>query len=617
MFVNKDFCYHNYDLMTQDEGNPTSFYNAEPKDFGCVLKVDQVDAIFKSQYPENWSVAWAPDCSFVAWSQGAGIVYLLPWERHAGQILKKPTRNRSFENIAELVDEEAFINNLPRLVSDNSILDDDTERVKFCHQNDQQAAQCYRIDCMDIVWSMAFGGSHTEGSNIWRSYNSRCDLILATGLQGGKIKLWNVYCGNLLMELLDHKSIVRGLSFTCDGSFRLVSCSNDCTVKFWDLEDDGNMYKTVRFCEKTMVWGCKWSPNNKHVAAVGMQKKVYLWNADDLRKPALKLFGHHHSVASCDFSPDGALLATASFDTHFVEIDPYIASQNLDVTTRNMLSIANLLDLGFSVERCSRDTHAPNNYGYRLIDLCKSANIYIANGRLGKDIDIGQCTCISSTLIDYVLLSLELFPRTVHFEVQEHDPSFSDVHSCVEFNVYLRLYILLYADDTVILAESHADLQAALNAMLEYCNIHLFPPPRLIYAGGANDHYVRDLSFSRDGQHIATVSDDGTRVDGTLQIYRPPNMGVTSLQHLCRLKIRHKLESKAIDHLPLPCRIKEFLKDEIGLMPATVSKYIKVLKHLRGVAKKDEAYTHSVGNALNRSSALDTTLNEQSKADVN
>ncbi|WAR11507.1 hypothetical protein MAR_025687, partial [Mya arenaria] len=104
-----------------------------------------------------------------------------------------------------------------------------------------------------------------------------------------------------------------------------------------------------------------------------------------------------------------------------------------------MFSIANLLDIGFSVERCSRDTHAPNNYGYRLIDLCKSANLYIANGRLGKDIDIGQCTCISSTLIDYVLLSPELFPRTVHFEVQEHDPLFSDVHSCVEFSINMSL----------------------------------------------------------------------------------------------------------------------------------------------------------------------------------
>ena len=32
------------------------------------------------------------------------------------------------------------------------------------------------------------------------------------------------------------------------------------------------------------------------------------------------------------------------------------------------------------------------------------------------------------------------------------------------------MFILLYADDTVILAESHTDLQAALDAMLDYCN---------------------------------------------------------------------------------------------------------------------------------------------------
>ena len=31
--------------------------------------------------------------------------------------------------------------------------------------------------------------------------------------------------------------------------------------------------------------------------------------------------------------------------------------------------------------------------------------------------------------------------------------------------VYFKLYILLYADDTVIVAESETDLQLALNAM--------------------------------------------------------------------------------------------------------------------------------------------------------
>lgn len=38
-----------------------------------------------------------------------------------------------------------------------------------------------------------------------------------------------------------------------------------------------------------------------------------------------------------------------------------------------------------------------------------------------------------------------------------------------EIEVYFKLYILLYADDTVIFAESAEELQAALNAIFLYC----------------------------------------------------------------------------------------------------------------------------------------------------
>ena len=38
-----------------------------------------------------------------------------------------------------------------------------------------------------------------------------------------------------------------------------------------------------------------------------------------------------------------------------------------------------------------------------------------------------------------------------------------------DIEVYFKLYILLYADDTVILAKSAEELQAALNAMFLYC----------------------------------------------------------------------------------------------------------------------------------------------------
>lgn len=36
-----------------------------------------------------------------------------------------------------------------------------------------------------------------------------------------------------------------------------------------------------------------------------------------------KLEGHHNDVVSCEFSPDGALLATASYDTRVIVWDHY------------------------------------------------------------------------------------------------------------------------------------------------------------------------------------------------------------------------------------------------------------------------------------------------------
>ena len=46
------------------------------------------------------------------------------------------------------------------------------------------------------------------------------------------------------------------------------------------------------------------------------------------------------------------------------------------------------------------------------------------------------------------------------------------VSNCIEdkLNIYLKLFALLYADDTVLMAETHDDLQNILNKFGEYCN---------------------------------------------------------------------------------------------------------------------------------------------------
>lgn len=57
------------------------------------------------------------------------------------------------------------------------------------------------IDCGDIVWSLAFGSSVPEKQsrcvNIeWHRFRFGQDqLLLATGLNNGRIKIWDVYTG--------------------------------------------------------------------------------------------------------------------------------------------------------------------------------------------------------------------------------------------------------------------------------------------------------------------------------------------------------------------------------------------------------------------------------------
>lgn len=61
----------------------------------------------------------------------------------------------------------------------------------------------HTIDCGDIVWGLAFGSSVPEKQsrcvNIeWHRFTFGQDqLLLATGLNNGRIKIWDVYTGKV------------------------------------------------------------------------------------------------------------------------------------------------------------------------------------------------------------------------------------------------------------------------------------------------------------------------------------------------------------------------------------------------------------------------------------
>ncbi|XP_013399182.1 WD repeat and SOCS box-containing protein 1 isoform X2 [Lingula anatina] len=368
---------------------------------------------------ETWDNAWAPDGSYFACAFGERCVKVIPWN-HAKKTSVK------LDNINE---------------------NGDILTHKGC-----------TIDAGELVWSVAIGSAVSEKIPRTCSINYHhvrsANLMLAIGLNNGRIKIWELDTNKLITELYDHKTVVRGLHFAPDGSLRLASASRDGTIKLWDMYDDGNMYKTLRpGCE--WMYAARWSPDCQKIAGVGSARTVVVWDSNTY-EVIRKFIGHHHNVVDVDFSPDGALLVTASYDTRAVVWDVYT--------------------------------------GDVLLELC-----------------------------------------------------------------------------------------------------HLFPPPRPIYASGANGNHVRGAVFSHDGKHIATICDDGylriwtiedelvpqqiatipdalcvacsptgsivsvgTR-DGTTSLFAFPRQ-VEPLQHLCRMALRTLTPSQSVDKLWLPLKVKEYVK---------------------------------------------------------
>ena len=78
-----------------------------------------------------------------------------------------------------------------------------------------------------------------------------------------------------------------------------------------------------------------------------------------------------------------------------------------------------------------------------------------------------------------------------------------------ELEMYLKLYVLLYADDTIILAESAEDLQTALSSLHEYCvnwdlKVNISKTNIVIFSRGK----VKKYPIFKIGDEIVDVKDD-------------------------------------------------------------------------------------------------------------
>ncbi|XP_044131752.1 WD repeat and SOCS box-containing protein 2 isoform X1 [Bufo gargarizans] len=245
---------------------------------------------------ETWSIEFSPDGSWFAWSQGHGIIKLIPWPLEEEDLRPSSCRAKSQCHKGPEVKRKGSLK----------------EKI---------------LDCGQIVWSLAFGcTSAPAGWKLWPlsrqdAKSSEPWLLLATGLSDGHVKVWEVHTGRLLFNLSGHQDVVRDLSFTKNGSLTLVTASRDKTLRIWDLKKDGKLVQVLSG-HVQWVYCCSISQDCSMLCSAAGENVVLLWS---MRSYTLirKLVGHQNSVVSCDFSPDSALLVTASYDTTLILWDPY------------------------------------------------------------------------------------------------------------------------------------------------------------------------------------------------------------------------------------------------------------------------------------------------------
>ena len=131
--------------------------------------------------------------------------------------------------------------------------------------------------------------------------------------------------------------------------------------------------------------------------------------------------------------------------------DDLFNNLNIEEEIRSeLINETNLNDLGITTDRFSQDVKV-NNYGHRLIEMCKKIDIHICNGRLVNDAFCGKHTCKDVSVVDNVVVSPILMPSITKFEICEFNNILSDVHCAVVFDININFNVELYLMKMIML----------------------------------------------------------------------------------------------------------------------------------------------------------------------
>jgi len=164
------------------------------------------------------------------------------------------------------------------------------------------------------LWQVADGRQlmSCQGHSGWvRSVAFSPDgTILASASSDQTIRLWDISSGHCLKELRQHSSWVRSVAFSPDGTI-LASGSGDYTIKLWQVHT-GECFKTLQG-HHHWVWSVAFSPDGQSLVSGSEDRTLKLWDVST-GECLHTLEGHTLWVRSVVFSPDGSAIASGGGD---------------------------------------------------------------------------------------------------------------------------------------------------------------------------------------------------------------------------------------------------------------------------------------------------------------
>ena len=146
-----------------------------------------------------------------------------------------------------------------------------------------------------------------EHDSIWSVAFSPDGLLVATGSDAGKVRIWNLETGQQVI-LKGHSRPVRAVKFSPDQRL-LVSASEDWTATVWRLPEGRGTWLEGH---DGPVMSADFNHDGSRVVTTSADGMVRLWS-EPWQKP-LALPGHEGTVFTAAFSPDGLRLATGGKD---------------------------------------------------------------------------------------------------------------------------------------------------------------------------------------------------------------------------------------------------------------------------------------------------------------